>query len=330
MRRVERKGRGPVPAPMLRLVAAVALLACAACSGTSAPRTSQVPQSQAPTVQVTVGPAASSASAVDSSASPHGQVTKLLVLVVENHSLAQMRDQMPYTAGLAKRYGYATDYRGIRHPSLPNYIAITGGDTYGIADDAAPSRHPVDGQSVFGEALGAGKTAALYADGMQGSCATEDGGDRYAVKHNPWAYYVRERAACTAGDQPMRALAPAVRQGRLPNAGMVVPNLCHDAHDCSLSGADAWIRSELELVLAGPDWRSGHLAVVITADEDDHHAHNNVLTVVVHPSQQGNVVSSPLNHYSLSGLYSDVVGAPPLKNAADAPSMAEAFGLPLS
>jgi acid phosphatase len=236
---------------------------------------------------------------------------------------------MPYTFRLARRFGYATNYVAVRHPSLPNYIAITSGDTHGISDDAAPAAHPLDGESVFGQALRSGRTAAVYADGMTGTCATVDGGDGYAVKHNPWAYYVRERADCASADQPVTALAAAARDGRLPNAGMVVPNLCHDAHDCDLATADGWIRTQLEGVLAGPDWRSAHLAVVLTADEDDRNSGNRVLTVVVHPSQRGHVVADRLDHYSLSGLYSAVLQAPALGHAADAPSMAKAFGLPL-
>jgi hypothetical protein len=257
-------------------------------------------------------------------------VTKLLVFVVENHSLDEMRSQMPYTSSLAREFGYASDYHAIGHPSLPNYIAMTSGDTHGIDDDAPPSTHPLDGESVFGQAVRSGRTAALYADGMTVSCATENGGDDYAVKHNPWAYYAAERDQCKAGDKPVSALAPAVRAGRLPNAGMVVPNKCHDAHDCHLSVADDWIRAELGDVLTGPDWRSGHLAVVLTADEDDRSSDNRVLTVVIHPSQHGRVVTEGLDHYSLCGLYSDVLHAPRLGRAAAAPSMAKAFNLPLS
>lgn len=57
------------------------------------------------------------------------EVTKLLVFVVENHSLDQMRRDMPETLRFAKQYGYATNYRAIAHPSLPNYLAVTGGST---------------------------------------------------------------------------------------------------------------------------------------------------------------------------------------------------------
>jgi acid phosphatase len=83
-------------------------------------------------------------------------------------------------------------------------------------------------------------------------------------------------------------------------------------------------------IFAGPDWKSGHLAVVLTADEDDNVSGNVVLTTVIHPSQSANVVATPLTHYSLTRLYEDVVGAPYLFNAATAPSIATAFGLPLA
>jgi len=240
-----------------------------------------------------------------------------------------MKASMPYTFGLAQRFGYATDYSAIRHPSEPNYIAISGGQTYGITNDDDPSANPVPGTSVVGQGLAAGRTAGLYADGMQSNCATRDGGDRYAVKHNPWAFHTAERDACGRFDVPIDHLADAIAGGTLPNVGMVIPNLCHDAHDCTLGTADGWFEGWMTTIMRGPDWKSGHLAVVLTADEDDRRSGNRVLTVVVHPSLHATVVSTPLSHYSLSRLLSEVVGAPPLFEAASAPSMSTAFGLAL-
>jgi hypothetical protein len=259
-----------------------------------------------------------------------GVVTKVLVFIEENHSLSQMNAEMPYASGLARRFGYATRYTAIRHPSLPNYIAIAGGQAYGITNDDNPSNNPVDGQSVFGQAVAAGKTAAVYAAGMPERCATVNGGSRYAVKHNPWPYFIRERGACRRFDVPADKLPAAITTGSLPNVGMVIPNLCNDAHDCSLATADAWFKDQMTLVFSGPDWNSGHLAVVLTADEDDSSAGNKVLTIVIHPSQKSNVVTSPLNHYSLTRLYEEVARTSYLFRAASAPSMATAFGLPLS
>ena len=69
--------------------------------------------------------------------------------------------------------------------------------------------------------------------------------------------------------------------------------------------------------------------VVLTADEDDVSAGNTVLTVVIHPSQKANVVTSALTHYSLTRPYEEVAGTAFLFNAASAPSIATPFGLAL-
>jgi hypothetical protein len=257
-----------------------------------------------------------------------GAVTKLLVFIEENHSLNQMKSNMPYAFGLAQRFGYATGYTAIGHPSLPNYIAIAGGLTYGINDDDNPSAHPVRGPSVFGQAFASGKAAAVYVDGMPQNCATSNGGSGYAVKHNPWAYFTNERDICQKHDLPADQLPLAITQGALPNLGMVIPNLCHDAHDCPLATADTWFKAWMTKLFQGPDWRSGHLAIVLTADEDDKSAGNNVLTVDIHPSQKANVVTSPLTHYSLTRLYEEVARTGFLFDASSAPSMSTAFGAP--
>jgi phosphatidylinositol-3-phosphatase len=269
-----------------------------------------------------------------------GAVTKVLVFVEENHSVSEMMAEMPFTVGLGRRFGYATHYTAVSHPSLPNYIAIAGGQTYGITNDDPPEANPVRRASVFGQAVAAGRTASVYADGMPGNCATSDGGTSYAVRHNPWAYFVGrhvvgghgvdEHAACLRYDVPIGQLDGAIARGALPNVGMVVPNLCHDAHDCSLGTADTWFKGWMGKVFQGPDWKSGRLAVVLTADEDDRSAGNTVLTVVIHPSQRSHVVTTALTHYSLTRLYQEVAGLPYQSGAVTAPSMATAFGLPLS
>jgi len=107
----------------------------------------------------------------------------------------------------------------------------------------------------------------------------------------------------------------------------VVPDLCNDAHDCSLARADAWMRRYVGQILAGPDWASGHLAVVVTADEDDSHHGNKVLTVVMNPAVSHEVVHAHLDHYSLSRSYAEVAGVQPLGHARNAPSLLERFGL---
>lgn len=258
------------------------------------------------------------------------RVTKLLVFVVENHSLAQMKAQMPFTYRLARRFGYASNYHAIRHPSLPNYLAIVGGATFGVTDDQPPAAHRIRARSVFGQALRHGRTAKVYAEGMGVRCRLADGGQHYAVRHNPWTYFVAERRQCRRLDVPIKALAGDVAHARLPNAGMVVPNLAQDAHDGTLAAADSWLQKRVNMIRRGQDWRSGRLAIVITADEDDHHHHNRVLTVVAsRSSAHGKVVTRRLDHYSLTRLYDDILGVPRLRSAKEASSMTRAFRVPV-
>jgi acid phosphatase len=253
-------------------------------------------------------------------------VEKVLVFIVENHSLDQMRADMPFTYGQATQYGYADHYQAITHPSLPNYLAITGGSTYGVTNDDGPTVNGTHETSVFQQALDHGRTAKTYAEGQPAPCTTQNSG-RYAVRHNPWAYHLDERTACAAHDVGLDALAGDTRAGDLPDVGLVIPDLCNDAHDCSLATADTWLKTQVSAVEQGPDFTSGHLAVVITADEDDHHQDNTVLTVVAHPALHGTVVSAPLTHYSLSHSLSAVAGAAPMAEAAQAPDLLQAFGL---
>lgn len=285
----------------------------------------------------TLPTASASGSAPPTSPSPQAgstaRVSKILVVVEENHSLDQMRSQMPYTFGLARRFAYADHYRAVTHPSLPNYLAISGGSTFGVTDDDPPSAHHVSGTSVFAAAIAAGGTARVYAEGMQGTCRTSNLG-AYAVRHNPWTYFSSpvERRACAAFDVPATGLVGDVRQGRLPTVAMVVPDTCHDAHNCSLGVADAWFHSLMTSVLAGPDYATGRLAVVLVADEDDGTQSNTVLAVVIHPSLDGahRVVRTPLTHYSLTRVLQDVARSRPyLGRAASAPDLAAAFGLPV-
>src|SRR4051812_16235037 len=136
-------------------------------------------------------------------------VTKLLVFVLENHSLAQMRGSMPRTFALAQRFGYAVDFHAITHPSLPNYLVMTSGSMQGVHDDKPPGRPPVHDHSIFGRALASGHSATAYADTMSSPCQQGDKGS-YLVRHNPWTYFVPERGECRQHDRPMAQFAADV------------------------------------------------------------------------------------------------------------------------
>jgi acid phosphatase len=271
---------------------------------------------------------ASSAASADGS-----NPTKALVIIEENHTVSAALEEMPYLAGLADEFGQTTAYRAVTHPSLPNYLAVAGGSTFGVGDDEPPSSHPIEQVSMFDAVIAAGGTAKTYAEAMPEPCTLKSVG-RYAVKHNPWAYFSSSasRENCgrfdvPAGDHESGALRDDVDAGALPSVGLLIPDLCNDAHDCPLSTADEWLRQWLPVIMDGPDYRAGRLAVVVTFDEDDHTADNLVLAAVIAPTVSHVVAGAPLTHYSLSRYLAELGGASPLGDAATAASLSTAFGL---
>jgi acid phosphatase len=256
-----------------------------------------------------------------------------MVILLENHSQSEALAQMPHLSSYAHTYGQATNYFAIRHPSLPNYLAIGGGSTFGVTDDANPSSHPLSGQSVFDQTLAAGKTAKTYAESMPSNCSLTSSGS-YAVRHNEWPYFsgATERANCQANDVPMGTttsgnLINAISAGKLPITGQMTPNLCNDAHDCSLSTADSWLARWIPKLTSGPDFTGSRLTIIVTFDEDDGSQSNRVALVVIDPRLKGKTVTGTFNHYSLTRWLDDNAGVARLRNAAGAADLRAAFGL---
>lgn len=260
---------------------------------------------------------------------------KVIMIMEENHSQAQANAGMPYLTGLGNQYGKATGYHGVIHPSLGNYISWAGGDSHGITDDNAPASHPIAGNSVFDQTIAAAKTAKTYAEGMTSNCMLTNTG-RYVIKHNPWGYFngATQRANCNANNVPMGTttsgnLLTAINAGTLPVTGFMEPDLCNDAHDCSLATADTWLQGWIPKLMNGPDYTSGNLTIIVTFDEDDGSSGNLVAFAVIDPRLLNvhKVVSTSTNHYALTRWYDDNAGVSRLGNAATAIDLRTAFGL---
>jgi hypothetical protein len=233
----------------------------------------------------------------------------------------------PYENQLAKLCGVATNYHGITHPSLPNYLAATGGSTFGVSDDSGPDAHPLAGQSLFGQLDTAGLRWRAYEESMPSNCDLAAGG-RYGTKHNPAVYYTSLRASCGTNDVPLEGnLERDIAAGSLPSFSFVTPNLCDDTHDCSVRTGDKWLATWIPKILDGPNYRSGNTLVVLTWDEGTGSG-NQIPTIVVAPSvRPGLTAGARLDHYALLRSTEDLLGLGHLGAAASAPSLATAFGL---
>ena len=303
------------------LAGAAVMIGCSSVPGTATPKpaaTASAPRS--------VASSAATPAAAATPAGGLGPIRKILVIMEENHSIQQIfPGGMPYLWSLAQRYAYATDWSDVAHPSLPNYLAIFAGSAFNDPQDCAPApgcSYP--GPSVFGQALARGESAKAYEESMPQPCDAGFAGE-YDVNHNPWAYFPSEAASCRADDVPAGtpaggALADVVRGGALPDVGLITPNLLHDGHDGTLAQADAWLQGWVPVLMSGPDWRSGRLAIVVVFDEGE--TTEQVPFVLMAPGLSGVKISESANQYALTRLIDAVIGVPPLRQAGNATDVA--------
>jgi len=235
---------------------------------------------------------------------------------MENRSYSQAM-AMPYVSGLAAQYALATNYRAVTHPSLPNYLALTAGSTFGIKDDGY-HRLPAGG---LGAQLSEHRIAwRAYMEGMAHSCLENTG--RYAVKHNPFAYF---GGGCPANVVPLSAQTlDADLAGTTPNLVWITPDLCHDGHDCGDPEVDSYLAGLVPKILGSAAWRKDGLLLVVW-DEDDGTGDNRVALLVVAPRLSLHLSSKRHDHYSVLATVEDRLGLPRLGQAQSADPLNELF-----
>ncbi len=238
--------------------------------------------------------------------------THVFVIVIENRSYSEAMAG-GYTAKLAHQYAYATNYHGVSHPSLPNYLAMTSGSTWGITDDGF---HALPAGGLGAQLTDAGVSWRAYMEGMNNGCFHS--GYPYALKHNPFAYY---GSSCPSDVVPFTDFAHDMAQPDVPRFVWITPGLCNDGHDCSTAVADAYLSHTVPQILATTAWQQGGV-LFITWDEGEDAA-NSVLTLVIQPNQKPRASDVAYNHYSLLAATEDRPGVGPLGKAAGASPMSD-------
>jgi hypothetical protein len=274
---------------------------------------------------------------------PPGQSVRfghVFIVVEENANYADViaNPAMPYLNSLADRYGLASNYFANAHPSTPNYFELTTGQTLAplsLTDAVTPHNFPVDANNVVRDLLAAGKTWKSYAEDLPSVGYTGGDTGRYAVRHNPLAYFtdVHNDAKQVQNLVPLSQLAADLNTANLPNYSFIVPNLCNDAHDCSLSTADAWLQANIDPLIHSPQFQIDGLLVIVfdeanTLDLTSGGGH--VAAVVVSPFAKRAYKSIAFyQHQSVLRLMLEGLGVTKLPgDAATAPAMWEFFSAP--
>ncbi len=247
-------------------------------------------------------------------AAPVPQFAHVIVIVFENkeeHQVIGARDAPTFTR-LARSYAQLRDYHGVAHPSLPNYLALVSGGTHGIRSDCTSCT--VTGRSLADTLEGAGRSWKTYAEGLPRPGFTGAFAGRYAKKHDPFLYF-RDIAGSPARRRrvvPLTQLALDLRAGQLPDFALVVPDICHSMHDCSVRIGDRWLAHTVPPLLAVPD-----TAIFVAFDEGS--APNHVPALVLGTAVKPGVsFARRTDHYGLLRTIEEAWGLPALGASAHA------------
>ena len=91
----------------------------------------------------------------------------IFTIVMENHNYSEIvgnTAQAPYTNSLINQYSLATNYAAVWHPSLPNYLALAGGSTFGISTDCTDCF--VNAPNIADRITASGRTWRSYQESM--------------------------------------------------------------------------------------------------------------------------------------------------------------------
>jgi acid phosphatase len=239
----------------------------------------------------------------------------VIVVVFENQEVDDVlgSSDAPTFNRLASRYATISNYTAVAHPSLPNYLALVSGSTQGIDSDCTDC--VVSGRSLVDTLAAARKTWKTYAEGLPRTGFTGASSGRYAKKHNPFVYFRRNLTpARLQRVVPLSRFLPDVRGRRLPTFSLVIPDLCHDMHDCSVSTGDSWLGSFLKPLLRGSVLMRSVVFVVFDEGTSDVGGGGRIAALALGPLVRPHSVSTlATNHYGLlrtieSGLRLPLLG----------------------
>ena len=269
------------------------------------------------------------AATTDSPADPLPvHVQHVFIVVIENHSyedvIGNIKD-MPYLNSLATTYALAQNYYADSHPSLPNYFMLTAGDRIVNGVDDHPGAVTQD--NVVRHLSAAGKTWKAYEEDLPSVGYTGGDDGAYQERFDPISYFsdVRDSEAESNNIVPFSQFSIDLADHALPSYVYLGPNLYDNSHSCPpsnagctnderLANADSWLQTNLEPLIASPDFSSsGGGLLIITFDEaeetDVNHGGGHVAWIAVGPDVKKGYKSAVLyQHESTLRLMCQLLG----------------------
>jgi phosphatidylinositol-3-phosphatase len=240
-------------------------------SATPSPTPTDTP-SAAPTDTPSPSPMPTDTPTPTPSATPAAGHPHVMVVFYEGQSGDPIGNaSAPYITSLANTYAYDSNWWAIRHPSLPNYLAVVSGDTQGCTSDSC-GQYPAD--NLGNQLSKAGIPWTAYMETMPSACYSGSSSGAYVARHNPFIHFsdVVTGGNCAMHDVPYPGSAAMASQLDGPNPPdfvWITPNLQDDMHDGTTAQGDAWLKANLPAVLTSAWFAQPDSTIIFTMDEND-------------------------------------------------------------
>jgi len=239
-----------------------------------------------------------------------GLIQHVVVVVEENRSFGQIvgNPSAPYINRLAREGALFTNSHGVRHPSLPNYLAMFAGVT-NTNGDGCPANiaHDAPNLATVLRDANRGLSFVGYAESMPSAGFQGCWAGPYARKHAPWVEFSNVPASASL---PLSALRSF---DRLPTVAFLIPNVDDDMHDGSIAAGDRWLEKHIAPLLA---WgRTRGLLLILTWDEG-FDPDNHIPTIFVGPMIKPGRYPERISHFSVLRTIEASFALPPTAGAA--------------
>ncbi len=188
----------------------------------------------------------------------------VFIVVEENTNYSSVigNTSMPYFNSLAQKYGLATKYYANTHPSIGNYFMMTTGQIITNNDSYSST---VTADNVVRHLLTAGKTWKAYEESLPSVGYISPDTGNYVRRHCPLSYFsdVVNSSAQKLHLVPFTQFAKDRVNNALPQYSFITPNLCNDAHNCSLSTADTWLKNNIDPLIKSSLFQGGGLLIIV-------------------------------------------------------------------
>jgi acid phosphatase len=255
----------------------------------------------------------------------------VFIVMEENNNYSSVvgNSSMPYLNSLANIYGLATQYYANTHPSIGNYFMLTTGKIITNNDSFTGT---VTADNIVRRLLTAGKTWKSYEESLPYAGYTQPDTGNYARRHCPLSYFsdVVNSSSEKLNLVPFTEFSTDLASGHLPSYSFITPNLCNDAHNCSLATSDAWLKKNIAPLISSGVFKDGGLLLIVfdESGNDNSHGGGRVAWVAVSPEfSKAKYKSTKLyQHQNTLRLTMQALGLTSYPGAAGAASdMAEFF-----